>query len=110
MPKKEGKRFFSFPIIFHRPLNPGSWIQGSIQEKGEGLEAQSFLNAPKQGDRAMEVTEKEIKRQAKRLGRPVTHRVYATNKGSKALVLRTKGYTFVGIEEGEEVYEKVINP
>ena len=58
----------------------------------------------------MQAVEAEIKLQAKKPKRPITHKVYATNKGSRALLQRISGYTYIGIEDGEDVYEKTFTP
>lgn len=110
MTEKKSTQGLSLPIIFRKSLGQDAWVQGSIQDVKGGLEVQSFIHARKKGDEGMKAVEAEIQRQANKLKLPITHKVYATNKGSRALLQRISGYTHIGIDEGEEVYKKIFKP
>ncbi len=109
--KDSDYRLSLLPIIFRKALGIGSWVQGSIREVGEHAEAQSYLQAPGQGEKALKITEAEIRKTAKKLGKPVTHRVYAANERSQKLFIQTKGYTLIGTDDdGALIFEKEILP
>lgn len=110
MPKKEKR--FSLPAIFYKAIGLGKWVQGSVTEESDGtLTAMTYVNARGQGDEAMKTVGAELKKLAKKAGKPIRHHADPANHGSVQLLNRTSGYKFVGYDEnGKPIYEKIYKP